>query len=91
MGYKTKKRVVRWAGDSAEKRAQLQAALDACMEKMLAGLGSQLNNANTNGNSFGVTISMSYEAYFDFLASALEHIDAGTLPTNRSVGGFTNA
>ena len=91
MGYKTKKRVVRWATGSAEKRAQLQTAQDACMAKMLAGLGSQLNNANTNGNSFGVTISMSYEAYFDFLASALEHVDAGTLPTNRSVGGFTNA
>jgi len=58
------------------------------MTTMLAGLGSPLNNANTNGKSFGVTINMSYEAYFDFLASALEHIDNGTLPTNRTVGGY---
>ena len=88
MSYKTKKRVVQWATGSAEKRAQLQTAQDACMVKMLDGKGSQLNNANTNGNSFGVTITMNYFQFFDFLASALEHIDAGTLPTNRAVGGF---
>jgi hypothetical protein len=88
MSIKTKQHLVKWGTGSAEKRAKLQTAQDVCIDKMLNGLGSQLNNANTNGNSFGVTISMSYEAYFGFLADVLEHIDNGTMPTNRAAGGF---
>ncbi len=91
MSIKTKKHLVKWGTGSAEKRLQLQVAQDLCIAKMLEGLGSQLNNANTNGNSFGVTISMTYEAYFGFLADVLEHIDNGTMPTSRSVGGFIRA
>ena len=66
----------------------MQTAQDECLDKMLNGLGSQLNNANTNGNSFGVTITMTNDDYFGFLADVLEHIDNGTMPTNRAVGGF---
>lgn len=90
MSIKTKKHLIKWGNESAENLAQLEAALAVCIDKMLNGLGSQLNNANTNGNSFGVTIGMSYEDYFGFLADVLEHIENGTMPTNRAVGGFIN-
>ncbi len=88
MSIKTKQHLVKWGTGSAEKRLQLQVAQDSALAKMLDGGGSQLNNANTNGNSFGVTISMTNAEFFGFLADVLEHIDNGTMPTNRAVGGF---
>jgi len=88
MSYKLKKTLVAWAKDDLSRIAQLEAARDEAIEKVLSGKGSQLTSATTNSNTFTVSISMTNEQFASCITDVLDHLENGTTPQNRVVGGF---
>jgi len=88
MSYKLKRTLVSWASGDATRTAELMAARDECIAKVLKGKGSQITTATTNSNTFTVAIGMTNEEFAACIDDVLTHLEDGTKPTNRVVGGF---
>jgi hypothetical protein len=88
MSYQVKRMLVRYGNASAENLAALQAAYDVAVADVLAGKGSQVVSASTNGASFtfaqgaGTTTNAEWAACLD---QVLEYISTETIPKYVSI------
>jgi hypothetical protein len=88
MSYKFKKTLVSWAEGDESRILEIRETRDECISKSLSSKGSQISSATTNSNTFSMAIGMTYEEYASCLTDVLSHLNKGTTPQNRVVGGF---
>ena len=79
------KSLIRYGNTSALNRANLNTWHSEAIEEMSNNKGGQIVNGSTNGSSFGLNPSASIHEWVALLETALDHLERGTKPTNRTI------
>jgi len=88
MSYRVTRALVVYGNASAENLAVLQTAYDTAVASFIAGNGSQVVSASTNGASFTFAQglgAMTNESWMALLSEVLEYISTATMPKNVSI------
>ena len=88
MSYKSTRALVVYGNVSAENLTILQTAYNAAVTAFIAGNGSQVVSASTNGASFTFAQglgAMTNESWMVLLSEVLEYISTETMPKNVSI------